>query len=174
LHTSLASAPYAANRFLAIVSKCFSWATDRGLVPEGHFNPAGRIERYREEGRERFLTNEELARLGDVLREGETVGLPYEVDETNPKAKHAPKAGNRRIKLDPYAVAAIRLLIVTGARLREILDAQWQHVDFERGILFLPDSKTGRKPVYLSAPAMQVLASLPCHASKAIPTSSRA
>jgi integrase len=63
--------------------------------------------------------------------------------------------------LDPFAIAAIRLLILTGARLREILDAQWQQVDFERGILFLPDSKTGRKPIYLSAPAIQVLASLP-------------
>jgi integrase len=52
-------------------------------------------------------------------------------------------------------------LILTGARLREILDAQWQHADFERGILFLPDSKTGRKPVYLSAPATEVFASLP-------------
>jgi integrase len=49
--------------------------------------------------------------------------------------------------LDPFAVAAIRLLLFTGARLREILHAKWDYVDFERGILFLPDSKTGRKPV---------------------------
>jgi integrase len=41
------------------------------------------------------------------------------------------------------------------------LDAQWQHVDFERGILFLPNSKTGRKPVYLSAAALEVLTALP-------------
>jgi integrase len=143
------------------MSKCFSWATDRGLVPEGHVNPAGRIERYREQGHERFLTNEELARVGDVLREGETIGLPYEVDEAKPTAKHAPKAGNRGVKLDPYAVAAIRLLILTGARFKEILDAKWEHVDFERGILFLPDSKTGRKPVYLSAAVLTILASLP-------------
>jgi integrase len=161
LHSSLANTPYAANRFLAVVSKCFSWATDRGLVPEGHVNPASRIERYREQGHERFLTNEELARLGDVLREGETIGLPYGVDESKPTAKHAPKVGNRRVKLDPYAVAAVRLLILTGARFREILDAKWEHVDFERGILFLPDSKTGRKPVYLSAAALAIIASLP-------------
>src|SRR5215831_12365226 len=89
--------------------------------------------------RERFLTSDELARLGDALREGETVGLPYEIDESKPTAKHAPKPDRRRVKLDPFAVAAIRLLIVTGARLREILDAQWQHVDFERGAIFLPD-----------------------------------
>jgi hypothetical protein len=53
--------------------------------------------------------------------------------------------------LDPFAVAAIRLLILTGARLREILHARWEHVDFERGVIFLPDSKTGKKPIYLSA-----------------------
>jgi integrase len=124
----------------------------RGLLPEGHVNPARGIERYKEHSRERFLTSEELSRLGDALREGETIGLPYAIDESSPKAKHAPKADKRRTKLDPFAAAAIRLLILTGARLREILDAKWQHADFERGILFLPDNKTGRKPVYLRAP----------------------
>jgi integrase len=161
IHAGMRDSPYAANRFRAVVSKCFSWAVDRGLLPESHVNPAGRIERYREHKRERFLISEELARLGDALRAGETEGVPYAVDEASPNAKHAPKAENRRVKLDPFAVAAIRLLILTGARLREILDAQWQHVDFERGILFLPDSKTGRKPIYLSAPALEVLESLP-------------
>jgi integrase len=161
LHQSLADTPFAANRFLAAVSKMFSWAVHRGLLFDDHINPACRIERYREHRRERFLTSEELSRLGDALREGEIIGLPYEVDESKPTSKHAPKADKRRVKLDPYAVAAIRLLILTGARLREILDAQWQQVDFERGILFLSDSKTGRKPVYLSAAALAVLATLP-------------
>lgn len=63
--------------------------------------------------------------------------------------------------MDPYAVAAIRLLILTGARLREILHAKWDYVDWDRGLLLLPDSKTGRKTVYLSAPALAVLQSLP-------------
>jgi integrase len=96
-----------------------------------------------------------------VLREGETIGLPYAIDENSPKAKHAPKEDNRRAMLDPFAVAAIRLLILTGARLREILDAQWQHVDFERGVIFLPDSKTGKKPIYLSAASLAILSALP-------------
>jgi integrase len=161
LHSKFKDSPFAANRFLAVISKCFAWGAGRGLLPEGHINPARGIERYKERSRERFLTSEELSRLGDTLREGETVGLTYEIDETKPKAKHAPKADKRRTKLDPFAAAAIRLLILTGARLREILDAQWQYVDFERGAIFLPDSKTGRKTLYLSAPAMQVLASLP-------------
>jgi integrase len=52
----------------------------------------------------------------------------------------------RRVKLDLFAIAAIRLLILTGARLREILHAKWEQGDVECGVIFLPDSKTGRKP----------------------------
>ena len=52
-------------------------------------------------------------------------------------------------------------LILTGARLREILDAQWSQLDLERGVLFLADSKTGKKPLYLSAAAQAVLACIP-------------
>jgi integrase len=62
--------------------------------------------------------------------------------------------------LDPFVVAAIRLLILTGARLREILHARWE-LDFERGLLLLPDSKTGKKPVYLSGAALTILSTLP-------------
>jgi integrase len=160
LHAKLAATPYEANRALALISAMWNWAARRGEVSLAD-NPAKGIERYPEHRSERFLTSDELARLGDALREGETVGLSYEVNESKPKAKHAPKAAKRRVKLDPYAVAAIRLLILTGARLREILDAQWQHVDFERGVIFLPDSKTGRKTLYLSAAALEVLSSLP-------------
>ena len=156
----MADRPYAANRAAAVWSKAFAWAAARGLIPEGH-NPAKGLKKYREQGRERFLTVDELARLGAALAEGETVGLPYEVDETKPNAKHAPKADNRRVKLDPYAVAAIRLLILTGARLREILHAKWDQVDIGRGVIFLADSKTGKKPIYLSAAAQAVLAALP-------------
>lgn len=160
LHGRLADRPYAANRALALISVIWNWAARRdeaALVD----NPAKGIERYPENGRERFLTTDELARLGAALDKGETTGLPYVVDENKPKAKHAPKAENRRVKLDPFAVAALRLLILTGARLREILDAKWKDVDPERGVLFLEDSKTGRKPVYLSAAAQSVLAALP-------------
>ncbi|MGH6837277.1 MAG: tyrosine-type recombinase/integrase [Methylocella sp.] len=159
LHGKLANTPYQANKALAVVSSIWHWAARQGEV-EANSNPC-RLERYPECGRERFLASDELARLGDVLKEGETVGLQYEVDDAKPNAKHAPKSDKRRVKLDPFAVAAIRLLILTGARLREILDAKWQHVDIERGVIFLADSKTGRKPVYLSAAALEVLAGLP-------------
>jgi len=161
LHTDQADTPFAANRSLATISKCFSWGAQHGLLPEGHNNPAKGIGRYREHRRERFLTSEEFAGLGDALREGETAGLTYAIDESSPKAKHAPKEDHRRAMLDPFAVATIRLLILTGARLREILHARWEHVDFERGVIFLPDSKSGKKPVYLSAASLAILASLP-------------
>jgi integrase len=138
----------------------WNWAARRDEVAFAD-NPAKAIERYPEQGRERYLTSAELERLGAALNEGETIGLPYAVDESRANAKHAPKPDKRRTKLDPFAAAAIRLLILTGARLREILDARWENVDLERGVIFLADSKTGRKPIYLSAAAQTVLASLP-------------
>jgi integrase len=160
LHGKLRHVPYQANHVLAIISAIWNWAAKRDEVKFAD-NPAKAIERYPEHGRERFLTAEELGRLGDVLRMAETVGLPYAIDETKPAAKHAPALENRRTVFDPFAVAAIRMLIFTGARLREVLDAQWQYVDAERGIIFLPDSKTGKKPIFLNAVALAVLDSLP-------------
>src|SRR5262245_38925465 len=137
--------------------KCFRGEPSAGSC-RTHINPARRIERYREQRREKFLKSDELARLGDVLREGETTGLPWSgVYES----KHTAKEYNRRTVIDLFAVAAIRLLILTGARLREILDAKWDNVDFERGILFLADSKTGRNSIYLNAPALEILSNLP-------------
>jgi integrase len=135
LHRSLSATPYAANRMLAAVSSLYGWAVDHELLPEGHGNPAARLTRFKERSRERFLTPEELARLGDAL------------------------AGD--LDIDPFAIAAIWLLILTGARLREILHTKWGEVDFERGIIFLPDSKTGKKPVFLNAAALAVLADIP-------------
>ena len=54
-----------------------SYAAVCCLVPRGH-NPTKHIERFREQRRERFLTSEELARLGDAIREAETIGIPWE------------------------------------------------------------------------------------------------
>jgi len=107
------------------------------------------------------LSVAELARLGDAIREAESTGVPYLVDETKPEAKHAPKPENRRTVIGPHAAAALRLLIFTGARLREILHLRWDWVDLERGLLLLPDTKTGKKAIVLNAPAMKVLADLP-------------
>ena len=161
LHADLAAHPGAANRALSVISSVWNWAAaeheDLALPP----NPARGIKHNPEEGRERYLSTDELARLGDALAEAETIGLSYTVNEIKLKAKHAPKPENRYRKLDPFAVAAIRLLTLTGARLREILTAKWEYVDFERGLLNLPTSKTGRKSIFLSAGALDVLAALP-------------
>jgi integrase len=156
----MSDAPGAANRAAAVVSAVWTWAARRDEVALAD-NPARGIERYPEQAKERFLTSAELSRLGDALRDAETIGLPWAVDENGPRAKHLAKPEKRRVKVDPFAVAAIRLLILTGARLREILDAQWSQVDLERGVIFLADSKTGKKPIYLSAAAQAVLAALP-------------
>jgi integrase len=154
------TAPISANRSVALISTIWSWASRRDVVSLSE-NPARGLERNREQAKERFLTSEEFGRLGDALRLAETEGLPWDVDDTLPNAKHHTKPQNRKTKADPFAVAAIRLLILTGARLSEILGAEWSQVDHERSILFLPDSKTGSKPVYLSAAALAVLCTIP-------------
>ena len=160
MHSSAAH-PGAANGALTVLSSIWNWAAREHEELELPPNPAKGIRRNPEHGHERFLSSDELARLGDALAMAETTGLPYGVDETKPGAKHAPKPENRVRKLDPFAVAAIRLLLFTGARLREILHAKWEYVDFERGLLNLPTSKTGRKSIFLSAAALDVLAALP-------------
>ena len=47
-------------------------------------------------------------------------------------------------------MAAIRLLILTGCRKREIPHLRWDQVDFEAAELVLPKSKTGPRKVSLS------------------------
>ena len=153
-------APVAANRAISLVSAIWAWAGRREIVPSGD-NPARGIERNPEERCERFLTPEEFSRLGDTLRMAETTGLPWLVGKARQTSKHLAKPKNQLTVADPYAVAAIRLLILTGARLREILNCRWDWIDLSRGVIFLPTSKTGKKPLYLSAAAQAVLTSIP-------------
>ena len=118
LRVALRKTPIAANKALAVFSSLWSYSANVGEVEE-NLNPARGAQRYREQPRERFLTADELARLGEALRVGETVGLPYAIDEGKATAKHANKPESRLVKIDPFAAAAIRLLLLTGARLRE-------------------------------------------------------
>lgn len=137
LHHSLKQTPYQANRVLAVLSKAFSWAEQHGYRPEGA-NLCRNVEKYRENKREKFLSEEELGRLGDTL-----------------------SAIEREDSESPFVIAAIRLLIFTGARRNEILEMRWENVDFDRAVLRLLDSKTGAKHIFLSAPALEVLSQLP-------------
>jgi integrase len=150
--------PVTANRLLALIGATYSYGLRSGRLPERLTNPASGIERFREQIRERFLSESELYRLGEAIREAETVGIPW-IKQS--KSKHARKRENRITNIGPHAAAALRLLIFTGARLREILELRWDHVDLQRGLLFLPDSKTGKKTIVLGAAALAVLENLP-------------
>jgi integrase len=131
LHHDMRETPSAANTTLAVLSKMFSLAEQWGIVT---VNPCRRISRYPEQGRERMLSAEEFGRLADALEASDQ---------------------------QPFAIAAIKLLIFTGARKSEILDLQWSWINWERGEARLPDSKTGAKTLHLPAPALAVLAELP-------------
>ena len=155
IHAAMSATPAMANRALALLSHMLTYAAEKGARVEGP-NPCRRIKRYQEHSRERFLSEAELGRLGGAITEAESAGIPWAPDPEK-KAKHAPKDEKRRIKIDAFSAAALRLLLFTGARLREILHLKWEQVDFDRGLLFLADSKTGKKAIVLNAPALAVL-----------------
>jgi integrase len=156
LHLSLRGSPYQANRMLAVVASMYGFAAKRGIVAKG-VNPAAGVERFRESSRERYLGAEELKRLGEALRLAETAGLPWKNETGKPRSNHSPLEENRRTVLSPEVTLAFRLLLFTGARLGEILNLEWRHVDMERGLILLPDSKTGRKTIVMSAPVVDLL-----------------
>ncbi|HEX8415412.1 MAG TPA: site-specific integrase [Sphingomicrobium sp.] len=108
----------------------FSLAEMWGLRPDGS-NPHRHIRKYAEHKRERFLSAAELKRLGEVLNEMIA----------------------ERIEL-ASAITAIKLLVLTGCRLNEIVKLKWEHVDLDAGALRLPDSKSGAKLVHLGNAAM--------------------
>jgi len=156
LHLSLRDRPYQANRFIATVASMYGFAAKRGIVPKGA-NPAHGIERFRESPRARYLTSDELRRFGEALHLAETTGIPWNSNGQAPRSKHLVREENQRTIFPPEVVLAFRLLLFTGARLGEILKLEWGHIDLERGLIFLPDSKTGAKTMVLSGPALNLL-----------------
>ncbi|MFA5900071.1 MAG: tyrosine-type recombinase/integrase [Hyphomicrobium sp.] len=140
-HAKWGAHPRTANHSLAVLSKIMSWAEEHTLRPE-QSNPCLRQKKYREIKRQRYLSAEEIKRLGSALASAEAVG-----------------------DISIYAGNAIRLLILTGARLNEILTLRWSYVDVSRRLLILPDSKTGEKSITLNAPAIDVLETIPRIAS---------
>jgi integrase len=123
-----------AAQCVALVSSIYSFAIDRGLCTD---NPARGVKKAPVRKVERFLSEVEIARLADALD------------------TEAQQSAN------PYPPAAIKLLLLTGCRKGEIVNLQWDHVDFEHECLRLPDSKTGAKVVYLNSPARALLQELP-------------
>ncbi|MBS9716923.1 tyrosine-type recombinase/integrase [Pseudohalocynthiibacter aestuariivivens] len=140
-HSKLEDTPYEANRVLALLSKIFSFsANDLEWTASGD-HPVKGIRRFEEKKRKRYLSQAELARLGEALAKAE--------------------AGELERQISPHVIAMIRLLVLTGARHGEILTLRWCEVNLERGCLELTDSKTGEKEIYLSPAALQILSELP-------------
>lgn len=130
--------PIQANRVLACLSKMMSLAVLWGWRSDAKGNPCKGIQRFKENSRERFLSPDELSRLGQAISELGAEGAEL-----------------------PSVLTAVKLLVLTGCRREEVLRLRWQDVDFERACLHLPDSKTGAKVVPLGAPALEVLAQTP-------------
>ena len=137
LHHKMRDKPYQANQARNVLAKMFRLAEAWGMTPPRR-NPCLSIRRYKEYRRERFLSQEEYRRLARVLDEAEADGSVF-----------------------PTAVAAIRLLTVTGCRKREIQHLRWEQVDLEAGELRLPDTKAGPRTVLLSLTAVRVLERIP-------------
>lgn len=124
-----------ATRTLASFSAMLSFAVQRGFLD---FNPALGVQKFKQRKMQRFLTVGEIGALGDAITAMERTG-----------------------EISIYSAAAIRLLLLTGCRRGEILELKWRYVDLERGVLRLPDSKTGAKVVPLGQPCVDLLRDLP-------------
>ncbi len=164
LHRAMSETPRQANLVLSILSKAFALAELWGMRP-AMSNPVRGIKRYKENERERFLTAEELSRLGITLATAENEGLPWNISATD--SKHLPKnVGERRSHPNPSALSVIRLLLFTGARLSEIISLEWDHVDLEKGMLALPSRKGGgRKPHPASSEVVAIVREINKHSS---------
>ncbi len=119
------------------LSSCYSWAVAQELVAD---NPVTKVKKLAPTKRERFLSEKEAAALLDALN-------AMEAERSLPK----------------YYADAIRLLLLTGARKREITELEWSEIDLKRGLIKLPParSKTGEKLIHLSAPAAAILSACP-------------
>ncbi len=104
LHQKFRDKPYQAYRTLGVLSKMFNLAEVWGLRPDGS-NPCRHVPKYREIKRERYLSQNELQRLGQVLSKVE---------------QHSSETS--------FVVAAFRLLILTGCRLGEIQTLKWAYI----------------------------------------------
>jgi integrase len=172
LHVGLSDFPTTANQCVRLLSTLFRYAERLGLRPRGS-NPATDVPRYRENLKERYLQPHELAVLWRTLDTAAARGIPaapWRLRDVDPKhAKHAPppKPGKKNLArgtvlpANPTAVAALRLLILTGARKSEILGLRWAEVDLSREALTLEGTKTGRSVRMLSADAVALLKSVP-------------
>ncbi len=134
IHHHLRDKPYQANRTLGVLSVLFNQCEIWGLRPDGS-NPCRHVKKYTEAKRERFLDEDELKRLWNTLDACEKDGSE-----------------------SAAACNTYRLLILTGCRLGEIQTLKWEYIK-DDGI-YLPDSKTGAKKVYIGKEVHELLATI--------------
>jgi integrase len=137
LHGSMKGTPRQANFVLSVLSKLFNLAEAWEIRPDGS-NPCRHVQRYKENKRERFLSDAELVSIHHVMRAMEEQQI-----------------------LPSVVLNAIRLLALTGCRLGEIRRLRWEDVDFENGCLSLPDTKTGPRLHSIGAHSLALLDALP-------------
>jgi integrase len=125
-----------ANRVLGILNAAMNKAEAWGYRLENS-NPCRNIRYNKRRKCERFLSDQELARIGAVLAEARTA-VP---------------------KFDGMVGVIVTLVLLTGCRIGEILSLQWPDVQGSR--LKLRDSKTGPRTVWLGEEARQLIADLP-------------
>lgn len=158
--------PKVANRILSRLHSFFAWCEEE---EQGYrllnSNPA-RLHRNKEEARERYLTDEETARLLAALDKAERDGLPV---PPTLKAKKRPEGPRGRYKVsaretepaNPRSVSAIRLLLATGFRESEVLGLKYEHVNLKTGDVVLPMTKTGKSHRTLSKSAIAIIKAQP-------------
>ena len=134
-HQSMHATPHGANRMLALLSKMMNLAEKWEYRPLNS-NPCRHIDRYKEKGREVYLTMSKIEKIGLAIKE---------LEKTE----------------SPYILAAIKMLLFTGRRTSEILTLRWEYLDFENSKMHLPETKTGAKTFHLSSTTKQLLFSLP-------------
>jgi integrase len=138
MHVGMARTPRRANYALRTLGGLMAFACDLGLRPPLD-NPARRIKLYREGKPERFLSEAEFAKAADAIEQAEREGV-----------------------IGPHAAAGLRLAMFSGARSGEITALLWEHIDWERKIARLPDSKTNEpRTIHLSDAAIEVLRTTP-------------
>lgn len=123
-----------AAQCVILLGTMLSFAISRDMRTD---NPAHGVKKPKVRKMERFLSGTGIEALGKAIRDYEDNG------------------GN------PYIAAAIRLLLFTGCRKGELFSLKWQAVDIDRASIILADSKTGRKPIYLNQPAVNIFKSIP-------------
>jgi len=135
LHLAMADTPRTANQAIAIVRALLSFAVLHGLRTS---NPAAGIKAYRENKRERFLSEAEIGAAADAITQAESRGI------------------------GPFAAAGLRLALFTGARSGQITSIKWDHIDWGRRLIRLLDSKTNEpRTIHLGHAAIEVLRNVP-------------